>query len=186
MIRSTLFALALMTSPGWAGDGLPFDVGGPFTLVDQSGAERTQVDPGGNPQLLFFGYANCPGICATAMPMIADAVDALADDGLKVQPVMITIDPARDKVGNMSGPLLDLHPEFIGLTGSEAALAQAYKAFRVEKELAFVDPEIGAVYSHGSFVYLLDAKGEVLTLFPPILDANHVAGLIRGYVSAPS
>jgi protein SCO1/2 len=99
---------------------------------------------------------------------------------------MITVDPERDQVGNMDGPLLDLHPDFIGLTGSDAALAQAYKAFRIEKELAFVDPEFGPVYTHGSFVYLLDAQGKVLTLFPPILDADHVAGLIETYIDVPS
>ena len=185
MIRASLVAV-MLAGPVAAADGLPFDVGGAFSLQDQHGVQRTQADPDGNPQLLFFGYANCPGICATAMPMIADAVDEMAERGVTVQPIMITVDPERDQVGNMDGPLLDVHANFIGLTGTEDELAVAYKAYRVEKELAFVDPEFGAVYSHGSFVYLLDGEGEVLTLFPPILDGDHVANLIDKYVGTGS
>jgi protein SCO1/2 len=161
---------------------LPFDVGGPFELVDQRGDIRSQIDPDGRAQLLFFGYANCPGICSAAMPMMADVVDILAGKDLKISPVMITIDPARDVVGSLTAPMAELHADFIGLTGSKAALDQAYQAFSIEKELAFVDPEHGAVYSHGSFIYLLDAQGEVLTLLPPVLDADRVATIILGYL----
>jgi len=163
---------------------LPFDVGGPFNLIDQNGTPRTQTDPDGRAQLLFFGYANCPGICSAAMPMMADATDLLTGMGLPIRPVMITVDPTRDKVADMGKPMALLHPNFIGLTGSEAALSQAYRAYSVEKELAYIDPEFGPVYSHGSFVYLLDAKGEVLTLFPPVLDAARVASIVQGYIGA--
>lgn len=162
---------------------LPFDVGGPFTLTDQFGATRTQADPEAVPQLLFFGYANCPGICGTAMPMMADAVDLLAADGLKVHPVMVTVDPARDRVETMAEPLALLHPDFIGLTGSEAALQVAYDAYAVEKKVEFVDPEYGDVFSHSSFIYLLDGQGEVLTLFPPILTADRVTQIVSGYIA---
>lgn len=161
---------------------LPFDVGGAFNLVDQHGTPRSQADPDGRAQLLFFGYANCPGICSAAMPMMADATDLLADQGLPIRPVMITIDPERDQIADMDKPMALLHSDFIGLTGSEAALAQAYSAYSVEKELAYVDPEYGPVYSHGSFVYLLDAQGKVLTLFPPVLDATRVASIVQGYL----
>lgn len=182
MIRALILALGL-GGPVAAGDALPFALGGSFTLLDQHGEVRTAADPHGHAQLLFFGYANCPGICATAMPMMAEAVEAMAEVGIPLQPVMITVDPKRDRVGNMEGPLLDVHPDFIGLTGSEAALEQAYKAFGVERTLAFTDPEYGDVFTHGSLVYLLDGDGRVLTLLPPILDSAHVAGVIRGYLA---
>lgn len=161
---------------------LPFDVGGAFELVDQHGAKRSQIDPDGHAQLLFFGYANCPGICSAAMPMMADVADLLAANGLKISPVMITIDPDRDVVGTLGKPMAKLHADFIGLTGSTTALAQAYDAYSVEKELAFVDPKYGPVYSHGSFIYLLDDQGEVLTLLPPVLDAERATSIILGYL----
>ncbi len=184
-VPALLLALLLASNAGTAhaAGPLPFDVGGAFDLVDQHGAHRDQSDPDGRAQLLFFGYANCLGICSAAMPMMANATDLLANLGLPVRPVMITIDPTRDKVASMGGPMAALHPDFIGLTGSDTALAQAYGAFLVEKSLAYVDPEYGPVYAHGSFVYLLDAQGAVLTLFPPVLDAERVAGIVRGYLT---
>ena len=133
MIRALLLAMAIPGLAFASEPRMPFDVGGAFDLLDQHGNARTQVDPDGRAQLLFFGYANCPGICATAMPMIADITFALADAGIAVRPVMITVDPERDQVGNMDGPLLQLHPEFVGLTGTEAALETAYKAFSVKR-----------------------------------------------------
>lgn len=172
------------TGPAQATGPLPFDLGGAFDLVDQHGAPRNQVDPDGRAQLLFFGYVNCPSICTAALPMMADATDLLARQGLTVRPVMITVAPEQDKVTTMVAPLARLHPEFIGLTGSKTALAQAYKAFSVEHEQAFFDPEFGPVYTHGTFVYLLDAQGQVLTLFPPVLTPERVASIVAGYLKS--
>ncbi len=183
MIRALAF-LALLAGPAQAADNLPFEIGGDFDLVDQYGEQRSQADPDGHAQLLFFGYANCPGICPVAMPMMAYATDLLSERGLTVHPVMITVDPDRDRVESMAAPMQKLHPDFVGLTGSEAALNRAYKAFSVEKELLFDDPEQGAVYAHGAFVYLLDGQGKVLTLLPPVLDAERVADIAQGYLAA--
>ena len=59
-------------------------------------------------------------------------------------------------------PLHRIHPAFVGLTGDTAALKTAYAAFSVDHALAYEDPEYGPVYSHGSLIYLMDAKGEVM------------------------
>jgi len=187
VIRPLFAALVMATALGGvavAQTALPFALGGAFDLTDQYGNARSQADPDGRAQLLFFGYANCPGICSTALPMMADATDILAQRGLPVRPVMITVDPDRDRVGTMAGPLARLHPDFIGLTGGGAALDQAYRAFSVERKPVYTDAEYGPVYAHGSFVYLLDAQGRVLTLFPPVLGAQRVATLVAGYIGA--
>lgn len=184
-----VMALAAVVTTTSVADGsetapLPFDVGGAFELTDQYGQRRSQVNPNGHGQLLFFGYANCPGICSVAMPMMAEAVDRLKAEGLSVTPVMITVDPERDQPGNMDAPLAKYHPEFVGLTGTKAQLQVAYDAFSVENELAYVDIEYGPVYNHGSFVYLLDAQGDVLTLFPPILTSDRAVELALKYLTS--
>ena len=160
---------------------LPFDLGGPFALVDQRGAPRTQADPEGRMQLLFFGYANCPAICTVAMPMMAEAADALGAAGVPAVPVMITVDPERDTAASMGPPLAALHPDFVGLTGSEDALAAAYAAFGVERTLAMEHPDLGPIYAHGSHVFLLSPGGEVLTLLPPILEPARAAEIAARY-----
>ncbi|WP_424933215.1 SCO family protein [Amaricoccus macauensis] len=168
--------------PAPSGEGLPFALGGDFSLTDQDGQRRTQADPAGRPQLLFFGYASCEQICSVALPMMADTVAGLEQNGIAVTPVMITVDPARDTPEVMGDRLRDFHPDFVGLTGSESDLARAYEAFNVEFEPVYVDPFYGEVFAHGSFVYLLDAEGRFLTLFPPILAPERVAEIVRSHI----
>lgn len=161
----------------------PKELGGPFALTDQRGETRTEADPEGRLQLLFFGYANCPGICSAALPRMAEMAEAAAEAGVPVVPVMITIDPTRDTPEGMVKPLAELSPLLVGLTGTEAQLEEARRLFQVEKKLVFTDPEYGPIYAHGSFIYLLDAKGGLLTLIPPILGAERGAEIIARYAA---
>lgn len=170
-------------APAGASDPFPLALGGAYALVDQYGQTRTQADPKGRAQLVFFGYINCPDICTAALPLMAQITDALADDGLEVTPVMITISPDRDTVESMGAPLAEMHPDYIGLTGGEAALSAAYDAFGVEITPIFQDPEYGWIYAHGSFIHLLDGDGALLTLIPPILGPEQAAGIARGYLA---
>ncbi len=178
-----LFAIA---GSAQAGPPLPFDIGGEYALIDQYGQTRTQADPDGHAQLLFFGYANCQNICSAALPDMASVVDLLAEDGIPLTPVMITVAPDQDRIDTMGAPLARIHRDFIGLTGDARALSTAYEAFAVDVEPLFQDPEYGWVYSHGSFIHLLDGKGETLTLLPPVLGVDETARIVRSYLSPES
>ncbi|MEM6303978.1 MAG: SCO family protein [Pseudomonadota bacterium] len=185
-MRGLIASLLFAASPALADGPLPFDVGGAFNLTDQYGQTRTQADPDGHAQLLFFGYANCPGICTAALPLMIDTVEAMAAEGVTITPVMITVDPTRDTAENMTEVLSAYHPDFIGLRGDPTALEAAYKAFSIERTLAYEDPEFGPIYTHGSFVYLLDARGEVLTLLMPVMDAETALRITRKYIAPGS
>lgn len=182
MLRAVFALLCAAALPAAAQSPFPVDIGGPYALTDQYGQTRTEADPKGHAQLVFFGYANCLNICSAALPLMAQVVDALGDEGVTITPVMITVAPDQDRVDTMGAPLADIHADFIGLTGDEAALQRAYDAFKVEVEPLFEDPEYGWIYAHGSFIHLLDGKGELLTLLPPILDVDKTAGIMRGYL----
>lgn len=167
---------------------LPFNLnlGGAFVLTDHTGNQRTEMNPDGHMQLLFFGYANCQSICTVALPMMGDVVTDLAARGLTVTPVMITVDPKRDTVENMGPVLQKHHPDFVGLTGATAALDKAYDLYSIEHKVVFTDPEQGDIFAHGSHIYLLDAKGKFLTLLPPILSADRVVEIVQKYADAGS
>lgn len=185
-MRVLLAALCCAALPAFGQSPFPVNIGGPYTLVNQYGDLRTEVDPKGRAQLVFFGYANCLNICSAALPLMAQVVDVLAKDGVEVTPVMITVAPDQDRVETMGAPLADIHPDFIGLTGDQSALQAAYDAFAVEVTPLFEDPEYGWIYAHGSFVHLLDADGRMLTLLPPVLDVEQAAGIARRYLDAQS
>ncbi len=166
--------------------GFPDIKGGDYRLTDQHGRERTSRDPDGRYQLLFFGYAHCKAICSVALPRMSEAVDLLEADGMKVTPVLITVDPERDTIENLAAAVPKIHPRMIGLTGSAAALAGAYKAFQVERKVVFEHPEHGAVYAHGSYTFLLGPDGSFKTLLPPILSPERIAELVKKYADQAS
>ncbi len=164
--------------------GFPDIKGDDFNLIDQNGSERTSRDPGGNYQLVFFGYASCKAICDVALPRMAEAVNLLEVKNVMVTPVLITVDPERDTIETLRDRAAEIHPRLIGLTGSNSALQQAYKAFQIEKSLVYENPDEGPIYAHGSFIYLLDPEGKFKTLFPPILGSERIAEVTTDYVEA--
>lgn len=166
--------------------GFPSIKGGDFKLTDQFGAERTSKDPDHRFQLLFFGYAKCKAICSVALPRMGEVADRLEDAGVLVTPLLITVDPDRDTVAALAEAAPKYHARLVGLTGSTQALEEAYRAFQIERKVVFVDPEQGAVYAHGSYIYLLGPDGEFKTLFPPILSPERIAELVLQYINGKS
>ncbi|WP_179378538.1 SCO family protein [Jannaschia marina] len=161
----------------------PSNFGGAYTLTDHHGERRTEVDPQGNLQLVFFGYATCEAICTVALPIMSEMTDALSARGTDVTPLVITIDPETDTVESM-GPALDAFaPGLTGLTGTEAELAHARDLFHVEKTLLFTDPRGVDVYAHGSHIYVMDGDGAFLTLLPPVLSVERMVEIVEGYAA---
>ncbi len=167
-----------------AGAALPFpiEIRPRFALIDQTGRAVTQADYAGRPMAIFFGYANCEAICSVALPSLAAALDLLGPEGAEIAPILITVDPARDTPAAMARRLAEYHPRLIGLTGSEAALAEARAAFQVEARQVAETPEGAPLYAHGSFIYLVGRDGVVKSLLPPILSPERIAELMRKYL----
>ena len=59
-------------------------VGGPFSLIDQTGKAVTDKDFKGRYLLVFFGYTFCPDICPSGLQVISAALDQLGQDADKI------------------------------------------------------------------------------------------------------
>ncbi|MDJ0944445.1 MAG: SCO family protein [Kiloniellales bacterium] len=162
----------------------PIEIEASFDLVDQTGARRSETDFAGRPMLIFFGYASCEAICSVALPRLAGALDILGDKADALQPIMITVDPVNDTPAALAEALPKIHPRLLGLTGTEAELAAARAAFQVDAKKLHEMVDGTPVYSHGSFIYLLDGDAKVLTVLPPILGEDRIAELILKYIRA--
>jgi len=159
-------------------------IGGPFSLIDQTGAPVTDQTYKGRYRLIYFGYTFCPDACPTELQVMAQAVEALGADGARVQPIFVTIDPERDTSERLAGyvPLFDKN--LVGLTGSPAAIAQVAKEYKVYYAKA-EQPDGGPyMMNHSSFVYLMDPEGRFLTVFPSDMDGDKMASEIRRYMKA--
>ncbi|MEE9453318.1 MAG: SCO family protein [Paracoccaceae bacterium] len=138
-------------------------IGGPFSLTDHTGKRVTDVEVIDRPTLLYFGYTYCPDVCPLDTYRNAEAVSLLAERGVEVKPVMITIDPTRDTPEAMRAFVEYLHEDMVGLTGTEAEIKAAIKAYRVyaarngEGENYLMD--------HSTFTYLMAPEHGFLEYF---------------------
>jgi len=150
----------------WRGGGseapLPLAVGGPFTLVDQNGATRHDTDFRGKLMLVYFGYTFCPDACPTALSEISRAMDELGAKAEEVQPIFVTVDPARDTVEQMKLYMANFSPRILGLTGTPEQVAAAARAYRVYYQKV---PQSGSndyLMDHSSFIYVMGRDGHYL------------------------
>lgn len=162
------------------------DIGGPFSLLTTEGKPFTEADLLGRPALIYFGYSNCPDVCpldmnraSMALAMIEDEIDLPGD----LQPVFITVDPARDTPENLAEFLKGYHKAFIGLTGTQAQMEEAARAYKVYWE-KILESEHGAghgeglentLFNHTSYFYLMDGNGRYVTHYDSSLTASQMA-----------
>jgi protein SCO1/2 len=133
-------------------------VGGPFVLVDQEGRLRQDSDFRGNYMLVMFGYTFCPDVCPTTLYNVTLALDTLDEDvSQQIQPIFITVDPARDTVAAMRAYADNFHPRLVALTGSDDEIAAVAKAYRVY--YAKADEGEDYLVDHTAFIYLMDSEG---------------------------
>jgi protein SCO1/2 len=102
-----------------------------FPLPDADGRMRSIKDFQGKAVVVFFGYTQCPDVCPVTLTEIAEAKKLLGADGAKVQGVLITVDPERDKPELLKAYVANFGPDFIALRGTPEQTAQVAKDFKV-------------------------------------------------------
>ncbi|KAI0773640.1 SCO1 protein [Fomes fomentarius] len=142
-------------------------VGGPFTLTTHTGETFTEKDLLGKWSLIYFGFTNCPDICPEELDKMSAAVNKLDQAyGPIVQPIFISVDPARDSTSQVARYVREFHPRLIGLTGSYATLKATCKAYRVYFS---TPPDAKAdddyLVDHSIFFYFMDPNGQFVDAF---------------------
>ena len=158
-------------------------IGGPFTLIDQTGKTVTDRDFRGRLMLVFFGFTHCPDICPAELQVMAQSLDALGAKADEVVPIFITLDPERDSAAVMAAYVKNFGSRFIGLTGSPEAIAAAAKAYRVAYA-KFQDDPASSNYSidHSALVYLMGKDGEYVTHFAYGTPPEKMTDTLRRYL----
>ena len=142
----------------------PSAIGGPFSLVDQTGKAVTEADLKGKPSLMFFGFTHCPDVCPTALFDMTQVYKALGRDGDKVQAYFVSVDPERDTPEILKEYLSSFDPRLRGLTGDPAAVAAMEKAYRVYSKKIPLEAG-GYTMDHTALVYLMDKEGRFVAPF---------------------
>ncbi len=129
-------------------------IGGPFELVDHTGRTVTDADFADRPVLIYFGYTFCPDVCPLDTARNAQAIDLLAERGYDVLPVFVSVDHLRDTQEALAEFVRFMHPEMIGLTGSEEQIREAARAYRVYFAIHESDDDFYLI-DHSTFSYFL-------------------------------
>ncbi|HTS55702.1 MAG TPA: SCO family protein, partial [Burkholderiales bacterium] len=141
----------------------PPQLTGHFMLTTLDGAVVTDSTYRGKWLLVFFGYTFCPDVCPTVLSQIGSALDGLGALASNVQPLFITVDPARDTAAVLTEYLASFDRRIVGLRGAPAqlqAVAKAYHVYYRPRNLGNGD----YVVDHSAFIHVVDPQGRVVKL----------------------
>ena len=160
-------------------------IGGPFTLVDKDGRTVRWGNFAGKYRVVYFGYTFCPDACPTdvaaMMQGFARFAKAHPDLASGVQPIFITIDPARDTPKVVGEFAAAFSPRLLGLTGTAAQVDQAAQAFRVYYAKG-KQSSGGYLMDHSRIAYLMGRQGEPLAMMPVDKGADAVGAELAKWV----
>jgi protein SCO1/2 len=162
-------------------------IGGPFALTDQDGKPFSSDALAGKYRIVYFGYTFCPDACPTDMQVLGKAMRQLdAKDparSAKIQPIFITVDPARDNPAALRQFVQAFYPRLIGLTGSDAQIAAVAKEYAVfYRKQPASDGSSGYLMDHPRVAILLGPDGKPIELLPVDADADAVVAELEKWV----
>lgn len=132
-----------------------------YNLIDHRGAKATPERFKGTYQLVFFGFTNCPDVCPIGLDVIYRALDLLPEETrTKAQPILITVDPARDTSEVLANYVQAFDAGLIGLTGSKEAIDDATRAFGVLAVKDHTSHEGHYNMNHTSSIYVVGPDGQ--------------------------
>lgn len=172
------FCLAVVLIPNGPTSAIGVaSIGGPFTLVDDTGATVTERTLADKPYAMYFGYTFCPEVCPTTLFDLTRWIKELGPDADKLNYVFVTVDPERDTPKSMHAYLASFDKRIRGYTGTPEQIAKIAKEYRVfYKKIPTSDG--GYVMDHSALIYLMGPDDKFVT---PIIyqeaDASALAKL---------
>jgi protein SCO1/2 len=155
-------------------------------LTDNAGNTVRWSDFDGKYRIVYFGYAYCPDVCPLdvqrMMKGFAQFQKASPELAAQVQPIFITIDPARDTPAVVGEFTRAFSNDLLGLTGTPAQVDAAAKAFAVYYQKGEVSESGGYMMDHSRAAYLMGRKGEPIATLPVDQSSEAVAAELAKWV----
>lgn len=142
-----------------------YELGGDFSMVDQSGETFRLSDHRGKVILLFFGYTSCPDICPITLSRVARASELLDIENEELLTVFISIDPKRDQPEKIKEYLGYFGINAIGVSGQKDDIDRVIEQYGGDYFVEQSDSAAGPLFAHTGYVYLIDQRGMVRFLF---------------------
>lgn len=147
-----------------------------FALTSDRGQPVTAKNYDGDVVMMYFGYTHCPDVCPTTLANMAAVMRALGPQANNVRMLFVSVDPARDTPALLHTYVRAFSRRAVGLTGSESAIADVARRYRVAYEDEKPDANGNYAVTHGSAIYIFDKGGHARLL---ALTTNSVAQITR-------
>ncbi len=161
-------------------------IGGAFTLTGENGQPVSWSDFDGEYRTIYFGYTFCPDVCPTDVQRAMAGLRAFEQEhperGARIQPLFVSVDPARDTPAVLREFTDAFHPRLIGLTGSEETLHEVADEFAVSFSKGATQPGGGYLMDHMAITYLFGPDGQPITMLPTDQGPAAVAAELEKWV----
>jgi protein SCO1/2 len=145
-------------------------------LLDQDGKlfDRQRLER--HWSLLFFGFSRCPAVCPATLNVLALTRERLASlpAAQRPQVVLVSVDPKHDSPARLKGYVSSFNPEFVGVTGSEAAIEQLAHSLGVSITMQPLADDDYTV-EHTQAIFLVDPRGAWRAVFTTPHSPNVIA-----------
>jgi protein SCO1/2 len=154
-----------------------------FTLPSSLGRELSLSELRGKPTLIFFGYSFCPDVCPLTLSELKEAKASLGAEGEELQVLFVSVDGERDTPELLARYLAAFDPSFVGVQGDDVTLRRIGKEYGLYYQKQTPEGTSAAyLVDHSSPTYLVDADGQLRTIFsygtPPETIAEGVRGIL--------
>ncbi|QHL90058.1 SCO family protein [Sphingomonas changnyeongensis] len=181
-----LLMIAACSAPAPAPPLADARIGGPLMLTTQDGQRLTDADLAGKYRLIYFGYSYCPDVCPVDLQNLMAGFAALEKSdpavAARIQPIFVSIDPARDTPAQLKTYVRAFHPRLIGLTGTDAEIARVAKDYAVFYQREGKPGAADYLMNHSRIAYLMGPDGKPIALAPHDAKPEAIAAELKQWV----
>lgn len=147
-------------------------------LIATDGSAVTPARFQGRRSIVYFGFANCPDVCPTAIARLTAALDIL-DGRPAYDAYFITVDPERDTVEALQD-YLAFDDRLTGVSGEPEKVRAVLDAMHVyAKREELPDSAIGYTMAHSSLFYVIDGTGTPTYAISDAVTPDELAQTLR-------
>jgi protein SCO1/2 len=134
--------------------------------------------------ILYFGYTHCPDECPTTLANLAAVLQRLGAKAKDVRVLFVSVDPTRDTLAMLKTYVHAFAPEIDGLRGSDNAVAQLARRYRVIYTVTPASPGHPYTVMHSASTFFFDREGNARLVTMSTDDAAMITAQLRRLLNA--
>ena len=139
---------------------------GAFSLLDHHGRAFTRERLDGAWTFMFFGYTHCPDVCPTTLATLRQVEASVSERASAPrQHVLVSVDPARDRIEVLAQYVPWFGSSFLGVTGSDDELSKLARQLGVAYFHGEAKADGSYLVEHSASIMLIDPWGRLVALF---------------------